>query len=168
VARQLPDDLEHLTAVLQQLIRSTRLRQFGQVHLPLTLHIRSFSYRNGLPEDQTGHGGGFIFDCRSLPNPGRQPEYETLTGNDQPVIAFLEEREEVQRFVAQVRELISHVVENYSQRNFSHLSVDFGCTGGQHRSVYCANSVAKYLQERYHVKVELTHRELEKMQSSKK
>lgn len=168
VAAQIPADLEHLTEVFQHLVRSTRLRQFGQVHLPLTIHIRSFSYRNGLPEDHTGHGGGFIFDCRSLPNPGRKPEYEALTGHDHAIIEFLEEREEVQRFVAHVRELISQVVENYSQRNFSHLSVDFGCTGGQHRSVYCANAVAKYLQEQYQVKVELTHRELKQMQGFKK
>lgn len=167
-SEQLPDDLSHLREVLQRLVRSTRLRQFGEVHLPLTVHIRSFSYRNGLPEDRTGHGGGFIFDCRSLPNPGRQSEYEALTGNDQAVIDFLEEREEVQRFIANVRELISQVVENYSQRNFSHLSVDFGCTGGQHRSVYCANEVTKYLQDRYHLKVELTHRELERIQALKK
>lgn len=158
---ELSAEIGYLEEVLQYLIRSSRLRQFGGVQLPLTIHIRSFSYRNGLPEDKTGHGGGFIFDCRSLPNPGRLEQYTELTGNDAEVIAFLEEKEEVRSFLAQVRDLIAQVVENYSQRNFSHLSVDFGCTGGQHRSVYCANALAHELQERYRVKVELTHRELE-------
>lgn len=156
---ELPVEIPTLLDCLQGIVRSTRLREIANVHLPLTVHIQSFSYKNGLPDDDTGHGGGFVFDCRVLPNPGRLPEYQQQTGNDAPVIAFLEQREEVHSFLTRVRDLISQVVENYQQRNFSHLTVAFGCTGGQHRSVYCANQLGNFLSQKYKVKVELSHRE---------
>lgn len=156
---ELPVKVPMLLNCLQGIVRSTRLREIGNVHLPLTVHIQSFSYKKSLPDDETGHGGGFIFDCRLLPNPGRLPEYQEQTGNDASVIAFLEQRAEVHSFLTRVRDLISQVVENYQQRNFSHLTVAFGCTGGQHRSVYCANQLAKFLSEKYKVKIELSHRE---------
>ena len=148
---------------LQALVRSTRLRELGDVNLPMTIQVQSFSYKKGLPKDKSGHGGGFIFDCRSLPNPGRQERYKQQTGNDPEVITFLENEEDVHSFLTHVKDLISPVIENYSERNFSHLSVAFGCTGGQHRSVYCANTLVKYLQEKYSVKVHVRHRELEKL-----
>ena len=157
---QLPVKLTCLVNTLQALVRSTRLRELGSVQLPLTVHIQSFSYKEGLPKDDTGHGGGFVFDCRALPNPGREKKYAKLTGNGPEVIAFLEEKEEVHSFLTRVRDLISQVVEDYQERNFSHLSVTFGCTGGQHRSVYCANMLGKYLTQKYPAKIEVTHREL--------
>ena len=159
---ELPVELPMLTEALHSLVRSTRLRELGNVQLPLTVRVESFSYKNGLPQDDTGHGGGFIFDCRSLPNPGRLEKYAKQTGCDAEVIAFLENSPEVHSYLTRVRDLISQVIENYQQRNFSHLSVAFGCTGGQHRSVYCANSLAKFLTEKYGVNVEVAHRELGK------
>lgn len=157
---ELPVDVPMLIEALHSLVRSTRLRELGNVQLPLTVRIESFSYKEGLPQDETGHGGGFVFDCRSLPNPGRLEKFARQTGFDAEVITFLENSPEVHSYLTRVRDLISQVVENYRQRNFSHLSVAFGCTGGQHRSVYCANSLAKFLTEKYGVKVEVVHREL--------
>lgn len=156
---ELPVKMPMLMDCLQAIVRSTRLRELGTAHLPLTVRIQSFSYRNGLPVDDSGHGGGFVFDCRSLNNPGRQEQYQHLTGNDAGVIVFLEKQPEVHSFMTRVRDLISQVVEKYTERNFSQLSVAFGCTGGQHRSVYCANQLADFLREKYGVKVELSHRE---------
>jgi aminoglycoside/choline kinase family phosphotransferase len=161
---ELPVELTTLMDILHRLVRSTRLRELGDVQLPLTVRIQSFSYRGGLPKDETGHGGGFVFDCRALPNPGRLEEFAKQTGDDPEVIAFLENQEEVHSFMTRVRDLISQVVENYQHRNFSHLVVAFGCTGGQHRSVYCANVLEKYLREKYHnLKIEVVHRELPKI-----
>ncbi|MFQ5823484.1 MAG: phosphotransferase [bacterium] len=154
--------LPTLMDILHGLVRSTRLREIANVELPLTVRIQSFSYKQGLPKEDTGHGGGFIFDCRSLPNPGRIVKFTHQTGNDPEVISFLENKEEVHSFMTRVRDLINQVVENYQGRNFSHLSVAFGCTGGQHRSVYCANLLAKHLGDKYQVNVEVTHRDLEK------
>jgi aminoglycoside/choline kinase family phosphotransferase len=159
---ELPVEAPALMEILHSLVRSTRLREIADVQLPVTVRIHSFSYKEGLPKDDTGHGGGFIFDCRALPNPGRLDEFDRKTGNDPEVVAFLENSEEVHSFMTRVRDLISQVVENYQQRNFSHLSVAFGCTGGQHRSVYCANRLAKYLREKYQVNVEVLHRDLPK------
>ncbi|MFQ5863794.1 MAG: phosphotransferase [bacterium] len=157
---ELPVQLPTLMDILHRLVRSTRLREIANVELPLTVRIQSFSYKHGLPIDETGHGGGFIFDCRALPNPGRIEKFASQTGSDAEVIAFLEHKEEVHSFMTRVRDLINQVVEDYQRRNFSHLSVAFGCTGGQHRSVYCANLLAKHLREKYQVNVEVTHREL--------
>jgi aminoglycoside/choline kinase family phosphotransferase len=148
-----------LLETLRHLVRSTRLRELGNVTLPLTIRIVSFAYKNGLPEDDTGHGGGFVFDCRSLPNPGRLDAYKNQTGNDQSVIRFLEQEEAVIQFLVRIRDLVSQVVSNYQQRNFSHLQVAFGCTGGQHRSVYCANMLASYLSANPGINIEVTHRE---------
>lgn len=157
----LPVEIPALMDILHRLVRSTRLREIADVQLPLTVRIQSFSYKEGLPKDDTGHGGGFIFDCRALPNPGRLEKFAKQTGNDPEVIAFLENQEEVHSFMTRVQDLISQVVENYQERNFSHISVAFGCTGGQHRSVYCANRLAKHLHEKYQVNAEVMHREIQ-------
>ncbi len=154
---ELPVRLPTLMACLQRIVQSTRLRELGDVQLPLTVRIQSFSYKQGLPADETGHGGGFVFDCRCLPNPGRMEKYKNQNGYDREVIAFLEGKKEVHSFLTRVQDLISQVVENYQGRNFSHLSVAFGCTGGQHRSVYCANILADYLTAKYNAKVEVSH-----------
>ncbi len=152
-------EIPTLREALQAVVRSTRLRELGETQLPLTVRIQSFSFQRGLPTDETGHGGGFVFDCRCLPNPGRLEPYKHLTGHDPEVIAFLDNQAEVHSFLTRVRDLIAQVVENYLQRNFSHLSVAFGCTGGQHRSVYCANRLAEYLRQKYPIRVEVVHRE---------
>ncbi len=143
----------------QRLVQSTMLRELGNAQLQTTVRIQSFSYKRGLPSDDSGHGGGFVFDCRALPNPGRLTKYKKKTGNDHSVSRFLDRKEEVHTFLTRVRDLVSQVIENYQSRNFSDLSVAFGCTGGQHRSVYCANQLGKYISEKYKVKVEVSHRE---------
>ncbi|MCL2167833.1 MAG: phosphotransferase [Lentimicrobiaceae bacterium] len=126
----------------------------------LTVSINSFSYKNGIPQDMSSNGGGFVFDCRALPNPGRFPDYKNATGKDKSVIDYLESFEEVKRFNELTTQLISQSVDNYLERNFSHLMVNFGCTGGQHRSVYFAEKLTKFLKKRYpKVNVMLKHRE---------
>ena len=148
-----------LTACFKRIAASSALRQFGQTRLGLTVRVMSFSYKNGVPLDDRGHGGGFIFDCRALPNPGRYPEYAQLTGRDKPVVDFLLKEPEVSKFLESVYAITDMSVENYLSRNFTSLSVAFGCTGGRHRSVFCAEALAARLKGRYGARVELTHRE---------
>ncbi|MCQ2143796.1 MAG: phosphotransferase [Bacteroidales bacterium] len=128
----------------------------------LVLEVMSFSFRKGLPEDNSGNGGGYIFDCRGMHNPGRYEEYKSLTGRDREVIEFLEDRGEVQKFLGSVESLLSPHIKRYIKRGFSHLQVSFGCTGGQHRSVYCAEHVADWARREFPmVSVVLRHREQE-------
>lgn len=129
------------------------------------MQITSFSFRKGYPEDTSGNGGGFVFDCRGLHNPGRYQEYVKLTGNDEPVIEFLRMEDAVEEFLSHVFSLVDSTVDNYRSRNFSNLSVSFGCTGGQHRSVYCANRLVQHLKTAYDINIKLTHREIERMQA---
>ncbi len=126
---------------------------------PLKVRICSFSYKKGLPEDDSGHGGGFVFDCRALPNPGRDERLKHYNGKDDPVRAFLENEPAVAAFVAAASRLVEQAVENYLSRGFRNLTVAFGCTGGQHRSVYCAERLARELASRYPVGIDLYHRE---------
>jgi aminoglycoside/choline kinase family phosphotransferase len=126
----------------------------------LTVLVHSFSFRRGYPEDIGGHGGGFVFDCRALPNPGRLPEYRAATGRDESVVRFLEAEPELEPFWESVRVLTDAQVVTYRDRGFTSLSVAFGCTGGQHRSVYLAERLARHLKSRFpDVRVRLTHRE---------
>jgi RNase adaptor protein for sRNA GlmZ degradation len=111
--------------------------------------ISSFSYRHGFPDDMSGNGGGFVFDCRALPNPGREERYRAFNGKDQVIIDYLKDEPAVINFLGETEKLVSSSVENYLQRGFSSLSVSFGCTGGQHRSVYCAETLAGRLRERF-------------------
>lgn len=127
----------------------------------LLIRIHSFAYKNGIPPDYSGHGGGFVFDCRSLPNPGRHEAYKDMTGKDKAVIDFLQEKKEVQNFVRNTTELVSAAVENYRNRGHEHLMVSYGCTGGQHRSVYCAEQLYRYLSQKFDVKLSIQHSELE-------
>ncbi|MFB3819592.1 MAG: phosphotransferase [Candidatus Methylomirabilales bacterium] len=155
---ELPVELPELTAVWRRLVASSALRQLGGASLKLTVRIQSFSYKSGVPTDDRGHGGGYVFDCRALPNPGRFEAYADVTGRDAAVIAFLQGKPEVAAFLNHVFALIDQTVENYRSRNFTDLLVAFGCTGGQHRSVYCAERLAAHLRERFDVDLELRHR----------
>ena len=125
----------------------------------LTVRIFSFSYKRGIPEDTSGNGGGYVFDCRSTHNPGRYEPYKQLTGLDEPVIRFLEEDGEILTFLDSVYRLADAHVERYLQRGFTDLMFSFGCTGGQHRSVYSAQHLAEHLHGKYGIVVDLTHRE---------
>ncbi len=166
---ELPIDVPELMGVWEKLVRSSMLRTFGDAKLRLTVRIQSFSYKRGIPVDEKGHGGGFVFDCRMLPNPGREARYKNLTGYDQAVIAFLEKSPAVKTFLKHVQGLLDLMIPNYLERNFTDIMVAFGCTGGQHRSVYCANQLAQYISQKYahkKVEVELRHRELEMKQEA--
>jgi len=155
----LPVPLPELGEALRRLVASTRLRAIAPAAVPLTVRIESFSYRGGYPADTSGHGGGFVFDCRALPNPGRETAFLAQTGRDAPVVEWLRQHEEVERFLEQARRLLEPVLAAYNERRFTHLSVAFGCTGGQHRSVYCAEAMARLLSGRPGIAVELHHRE---------
>ena len=127
----------------------------------LTVTVYSFSFKKGIPEDTSGNGGGYVFDCRSVHNPGKYERFKQLTGLDAPVIEFLEEDGEILRFLDHVYALVDAHVERFLERGFTHLQVSFGCTGGQHRSAYSAQHLAEHLAAKYPVKVHLIHRERE-------
>lgn len=131
----------------------------------LTVRIFSFSFhQGGPPKDETGHGGGFVFDTRGIPNPGREERFKALTGKDAPVIEYLEAEESAQYFLAGARSMVEGSVSNYRQRGFSDLMVSFGCTGGQHRSVYMAEQLARSLRGKRGVQVVVRHLQLEKLE----
>ncbi len=156
VQAQYPDLTEHLLRAAEkvQVVPSEKNESNG-----LVLRIQSFSYRKGFPADPSGNGGGFAFDCRILPNPGREKEYQLLTGRDQPVIDYLRKLPEVEKFLIEAIQLVEQGVENYLQRGFHHLMVSFGCTGGQHRSVYCAEYLARHFEGRTNLNIKLEHLE---------
>ena len=130
-----------------------------QAHSNLRITINSFSYKKGIPGDKTENGGGFVFDCRALPNPGRLEKLKYFNGKDKQVIEFLENEKEVEEFFNYIFSIIDQSVEKYLERNFTDLMVNFGCTGGQHRSVFCAEKLTNHLKEKYNVKIILTHTE---------
>lgn len=125
----------------------------------LVVRVFSFSYKKGIPADDSGNGGGYVFDCRSTHNPGRYEPYKMLTGLDAPVVRFLEDDGEILTFLDSVYHLADAHCKRYMERGFTHLMFAFGCTGGQHRSVYCAEHLAQHLNERFGIEVQLTHRE---------
>jgi len=152
-----------LKAVLKDLTKSEELRKIGKpTENKLKVSISSFSYRRGIPADETRHGGGFVFDCRAIPNPGRFDQYKSLTGKDKEVIEFFSQHVEAEYFLENVFKLIDMSVEEYKERSYNNLMVNFGCTGGQHRSVYSAEQLQKHLKQKYpDIEVQIRHREQE-------
>ena len=153
----LPANLPELRHVLQTVVDSYA-EPVKKNPDKLTVTVQSFSFKKGVPEDPSGNGGGFVFDCRALPNPGREKRFATFTGRDDCVKEYLEQYREVETFVNHVCALIDMSVDNYLERKFTHLTVNFGCTGAQHRSVYFAERAAAHLRDKYpQIVVELRH-----------
>jgi len=160
---RLPIALPTLMSAFQTMLASEKLLSLASEADNLVIRIFSFSFHQDLPKDETGNGGGFIFDGRSWPNPGREERFKTLTGKDAPVIEYLQQQESVHQFLASVMTLVDASVRNYQERGFKNLMVSFGCTGGQHRSVYLAEQLAKRLRGRSGIEVVVRHLELEKL-----
>jgi len=160
---RLPVRLPALMDAFKGMLASEKLQGLATDADNLVVRIFSFSFHHGLPKDESGNGGGFIFDGRSLPNPGREERFKTLTGKDAPVIDYLVQQESVHQFLASVLSLVDSSISNYQQRGFKNLMVSFGCTGGQHRSVFLAEQLAKRLRNRNGVEVAVRHLELEKL-----
>ena len=151
----------YMCATLESMTRLPRFASGFPDEDRLTVTVTSFSFKKGVPEDPSGNGGGYVFDCRSIHNPGRYGQYRKLTGRDEPVIRFLEEDGEITSFLEHVYGVVEPHVETYARRGFTSLMVSFGCTGGQHRSVYCAEHLAAHLSSKYpELRIVLRHREL--------
>ena len=170
--QSVPFAIENLRQLLQEpypeypylckvLHRLTELKQFTDdlKKRRLVVKVTSFAYKKGIPEDSSGNGGGFVFDCRAVNNPGKYERYKPFTGLDEPVVRFLEEDGEIAVFLEHVYGLVDASVKRYMERGFTNLSVCFGCTGGQHRSVYSAQHLAEHLNKKFGVQVNLIHRE---------
>lgn len=143
---KLPVELPHLTSVLQHI---TEMPEYSKNSDILTITIFSFSYRKSIPFDKSGNGGGYVFDCRSLPNPGLYDEYKQLNGRDQEVKDFFAQYPETDRYLGNIFALVDQSVDSYQERGYTRLMLNFGCTGGRHRSVYCAEQTAAHLREKY-------------------
>jgi aminoglycoside/choline kinase family phosphotransferase len=154
-------DLPALFMALRNVTESEELINIGKSASRLTVSVNSFSYKRGIPVDISGNGGGHVFDCRCLHNPGKYPQYQDKTGKDQEVIEFFKKEPDIDSFLDAVHKIVSQSVETYMSRGFKNLMVSFGCTGGRHRSVYCAEELSSYLQENYDVNVVLKHVEQE-------
>jgi aminoglycoside/choline kinase family phosphotransferase len=157
----LPIALPTLMEAFNSMLGAVTLQNLASIGETLKVRIFSFSFHRGWPKDESGNGGGFVFDGRSLPNPGREERFQALTGKDAPVIEYLNQQESVHQFLASVFSLVEASVNEYQRRGFKHLMVSFGCTGGQHRSVYLAEQLAKRLHGRSGVEAIVRHRELE-------
>ena len=152
------EDYPYLIEVLQSM---TEMQQFKEVSVrhPLVVKVYSFSYKKGIPADGSGNGGGFVFDCRGVNNPGKYERYNFFTGMDEPVIQFIEQDGEMKPFLEAAQTMVDASVKRYMERGFRNLMVCFGCTGGQHRSVYAAEKTAQHINEKFGVEVQLIHRE---------
>ena len=164
---KLPVELPTLMSAFQNMLASEKLQRLAPAARSqtqnLVVRIFSFSFHHELPKDDTGNGGGFIFDARSLPNPGREERFKQLTGKDAPVIDYLNQQEGVHQYLASAISLVEASAASYQQRGFKNLMVSFGCTGGQHRSVFLAEHLAKRLRGQSGIEIALRHMELEKM-----
>lgn len=160
---KLPIELPTLMDAFRSMLASEKLLGLASEAQNLVVRVFSFSFHREMPKDESGNGGGFVFDGRSLPNPGREERFKTLTGKDAPVIDYLNQEESVHQFMAGVLSLVNASVENYQRRGFKNLMVSFGCTGGQHRSVYLAEQLAKRLRGKNGIEAVVRHLELEKM-----
>jgi aminoglycoside/choline kinase family phosphotransferase len=160
---RLPIALPTLMNAFHSMLASEKLQGLAAESENLIVRVFSFSFHQSMPNDETGNGGGFVFDGRSLPNPGREERFKTLTGKDAPVIDYLNQQESVHQFLASVLSIVDASISNYRQRGFKSLMVSFGCTGGQHRSVYLAEQLAKRLRGRNGLEVAVRHLELEKL-----
>ena len=160
---RLPIALPALLEALDRIAVSEKLQALVPSTTPLTVRIFSFSFHRDLPRDASGHGGGFVFDARSLPNPGREERFRAFNGKDQVVIDFLAAEESVRRYLEHVFALVDLSVAEYQRRGFSSLMVSFGCTGGQHRSVYLAEQLAGHLLGRAGLEIDVRHIEQEKI-----
>ena len=156
---QVCEEFPELGRVLMDLSELKRFLGLDRIK-GLRVEVFSFSYKKGYPEDLSGNGGGFMFDCRAMHNPGRYAEYKLLTGLDDAVKLFLEDQGEVQLFLDSAWQMTDSAVERYLKRGFTNLQIGFGCTGGQHRSVYCAEATARHIADKFpNAQVKLVHRE---------
>jgi len=149
-------EIPHLLEALRNITKSEKLKNIAKTSI-LSVSINSFSYKKGIPQDTSGNGGGFVFDCRWIHNPGRYEPYKKLNGRDQPVIDFLDKEIDMEIHLNSVYNLVDRAVERFIDRDFTHLMVNFGCTGGQHRSVYSAEHLAHHLKEKFDVKIKVNH-----------
>jgi aminoglycoside/choline kinase family phosphotransferase len=159
-----PIEIPTLLKVFRNLLVAPKLKRFKDKEgrsSTMVVSINSFSYQHGIPDDPSGHGGGYVFDCRVITNPGKIEEYRSLTGKDEAVRTFLDQHGEVNEFLSNAFSMVDMSVDRYEERSYTHLMVSFGCTGGQHRSVYCAERLAQHLRESQNVQVTLWHRELD-------
>jgi len=157
----LPAHNPYLTGIVEKIISTLPAVFPPEQKEGLTVTIKSFSYKNGIPADHSGNGGGFVLDCRILPNPGRINEFKSHTGLNPLVIKYLEDQPEVGEFIRNASNIVLNGIDNYIKRGFNHLSVYFGCTGGQHRSVYCAEKMAEIVRNKFPVNIDLHHEEKE-------
>lgn len=158
---KLPIGMPTLLEAFRSMLGSDKLLGLASEANTLTVRVYSFSFHQGIPKDDSGNGGGYVFDARSIPNPGREEKFKELTGKDAPVIDYLNQLESVHQYLAHVMSLVDATITSYQRRGFKHLMVSFGCTGGQHRSVFFAEQLAKHLQNRNGVDVVLRHPALE-------
>ena len=153
----LPEFERILDLIVTEEITSRFAPVLANENTPLIIKVKSFSYKKAIPQDSSNNGGGFVFDCRGILNPGRFDAYKTISGKDKAVIDFLEQQTKMNAFLNSAFDMVDISVEDYLKRSFENLAINFGCTGGQHRSVYAAEQMARHLKNKYKVKTELEH-----------
>jgi len=161
-----PISIPHLVDVLENMVSSDELKKYTRVFkttTPLQVEITTFAYKNGIPANTKGHGGGYVFDCRCLHNPGKYERFKTLDGRDEEVMKFLKDDGEADDYMHNIQQIVDLTIDKYLSRGFTSLQLSLGCTGGQHRSVFCAEELLKHIMEKYpdQVDCQLTHRELQ-------